>query len=115
MGGYRKWMTKIAATIAAPVDDPGEWVLRDNFSGRKSFGFFLCKKCRKRWTSAHSYPNYTQGCKTCKAKNLPALMWVNSFDSERRDRVFDESKKPHARHLCAACKAGVCDAEYDFF
>ena len=45
-----------------PVDSEGEWVHPHEFKGRKSFGYFLCLNCRKTWLSAHSFPNYQQGC-----------------------------------------------------
>lgn len=113
MGGgkFRKWIQKIADSLPAPVDEPGEWIMREDFKKRKSFGFFLCKECQNRWTSAHSYPRYKQDCKSCCKSNYPVLLWKNASKYHRSDRnEDDENKKPHRRDLCEACKAGACDA-----
>ena len=93
-----------------PVDTPGDWVERDAFSGRKSFGFFVCQ-CGKRWLSAHAFPNYTQGCKSCEDTCLPRYLWVNqhsSFEDYFEDDKDRDNKSPHDRERCEACAKGVC-------
>ena len=44
----------------APVDEPGRWVERQDFHGRKSFGVFSCPSCTKVWMSAHAFRDFTQ-------------------------------------------------------
>jgi hypothetical protein len=96
----------------APVPTPGHWVVREEFRGRKSFGFFLCD-CGKQWGSAHSFPDYTQGCQTCEDDCFPRWLWVNTV---RRDPITltQSSVSPHDRTRCAACHDGKCLAANDF-
>ena len=93
-----------------PVGEPGEWIPRLEFNGRKSFGAFECK-CRKIWVSAHAYKDYEQGCKGCEQKSLPKFMWVNVVRVRApRDVREVDPNKPHDTARCGACRAGVCDA-----
>jgi len=94
----------------APVDCAGEWVLREKFRGQKSFGFYSCG-CGRKWTTAHGYKEYSQGCKGCEATCLPYYMWQNDTNAERRERTSrDESDGPHDFERCEACRRGVCSA-----
>ena len=56
-------------------DAEGEWVPRESFEGKKSFGFFTCRRCRKDWTSAHAFAQFRQQCKACKSDEYPTLLW----------------------------------------
>jgi hypothetical protein len=93
-----------------PVESGGYWQERNEFSGSKSFGHFVCNACRKSsWISAHAYKHYKQACKRCNRFSLPALLWVNT--EYCRDEMSDLDvikKKPHRKRLCEACKKGVC-------
>lgn len=111
-----------AKDVRAPVDNKGYWVEREQFTGRKSFGYFVCLQCehkdRKRkakrknysWMSAHSFPQYMQGCKHCETKTLPTYMWVNTESPKQlqHDATSSEPSKPHDRSRCDACKVGKC-------
>mmetsp|Transcript_28124 Transcript_28124/g.74405 ORF Transcript_28124/g.74405 Transcript_28124/m.74405 type:complete len:176 (-) Transcript_28124:19-546(-) len=95
-----------------PVDTPGEWVLREDFEGRKSFGYFVCD-CGRFWTSAHAQTEYRQGCQGCEEESLPYFMWRN--DGGRRVRREDEPEnKPHDASRCEACRRGQCDRALPF-
>ena len=48
-----------AEAFDPPIDEPGHWVERNDFHGRKSFGAFKCR-CKKVWVSAHAFPIYKQ-------------------------------------------------------
>jgi len=95
--------------LSHPVDDDGEWVLRDDFTGRKSFGYFQCN-CAKEWQSAHAYKEFNQDCQSCETGSLPLFMWRNftrragyhEEESERSDLGHHDSER------CGACRAGVC-------
>lgn len=86
----------------------GSWVLREDFTGNKSFGFFTCPPCQKDWLSAHSFPDYHQQCKACKYRARPTFLWENDENDIDRDRKEEDAEKPHLSHLCQACKLGVC-------
>lgn len=94
----------------APFPDAdGEWVQPEEFSGKKSFGYFTCD-CSACWTSAHAYVQYRQECKTCNSSSHASLFWVNNFNNyDKQSNSQDEESKPHMRHLCEACRLGVCD------
>lgn len=95
-----------------PVPDlEGEWVEPSAFRGTKSFGFFMCPKCTNAptWYSAHTFPNFKQGCKVSNAETLPQFLWQNAEWSFRGDRhEGDKLKGPHQLERCEACRAGVC-------
>ena len=95
--------------LKPPVDSPGQWVLRKEFQGRKSFGAFQCVKCTKIWTSAHAYKNFKQGCQRCELEGLPVFMWVNKGKRDYYAVSDDEEKPPHDSERCEACRAGECD------
>ena len=91
----------------------GEWVLREDFPGTKSFGRFKCTKCGKKWTSAHAFKDFAQGCQSCETKSLPVCLWLNDDSVPHGDSSSDESDDdepdlPHDRGRCDACKAGRC-------
>lgn len=95
-----------------PVDTAGSWVNRDQFTGPKSFGFFQCSNCFKTWLSAHAFPKYKQGCKSCELESLPVLLWKNEgIDTRNRER-FEDEDKPHDHVRCEACRQGVCLRAY---
>ena len=95
----------------------GEWVKRKDFEGRKSFGKFQCKECGNRWSSAHAYPRFRQGCKKCDEESYPWLLWVNEEKPDTEEDAAYESApqtlragaSPHDSARCEACKQGVCD------
>ena len=90
----------------------GNWVLSKNFDGNKSFGSFSCFRCKKDWTSAHSFPGFKQGCKRCNREYYPRFLWENndysddSSDSDSNDYV--ESNGHHDSSRCQACRYGIC-------
>jgi len=90
----------------------GEWVERDDFMGEKSFGRFECGHCRKKWTSAHAFKDFSQGCNKCDTKCLPCCLWMNfeQGDSEDRDCYDndDNNRRPHDSSRCEACSRGRC-------
>lgn len=95
----------------APVDSPGYWLKREEFKENKSFGYFRCIPCKKNWMSAHSFPEFKQGCKNCNKEWLPNLLWVNLDTSDSKtDKPYDSSMdKPHDNLRCEACRIlGSC-------
>ena len=102
-----------------PIDElEGYWIKRQDFVGTKSFGVFICFKCRgergkpgKRWQSAHAFKQFAQGCQGCESLYRPWFMWVNTSERDQnRDGMDDEEDKPHDSGRCQACRAGVCTA-----
>lgn len=91
-----------------PVDGDGEWVHRENFTGNKSFGFFVCS-CGRSWTTAHCYKIYKQGCQGCEEESLAYYMWQNHGAQKRREDRDDIEEKPHDESRCEACRLGKCD------
>jgi hypothetical protein len=94
-----------------PVDTPGEWVPLEDFEGIKSFGFFVCDECGRTWRSAHTYPQFRQGCQGCETKAYATYMWENDPDAPRDPRgpaEEDEDAEPHDQDRCEACQAGIC-------
>jgi len=93
-----------------PVDSAGEWVLRERFRGKKSFGFYACP-CGRSWLTAHAQKEYRQGCQGCDTECFPHYMWLNDHPVERRERADrDEVDGPHDSARCEACRLGVCGA-----
>eukprot|EP00005_Dracoamoeba_jomungandri_P001095 CAMPEP_0174257416 /NCGR_PEP_ID=MMETSP0439-20130205/6549_1 /TAXON_ID=0 /ORGANISM="Stereomyxa ramosa, Strain Chinc5" /LENGTH=139 /DNA_ID=CAMNT_0015340489 /DNA_START=46 /DNA_END=466 /DNA_ORIENTATION=+ len=64
----------------------GRWVKRAKFLDEKSFGVFICHRCKKSWQSAHSFPDYKQGCKKCNSKFYPVYLWVNDKKKKAGDK-----------------------------
>jgi hypothetical protein len=88
----------------------GAWVKRRDFEGRKSFGIFMCHRCkRKTWRSAYAMKKFRQGCKKCNKQLLPKFMWENSATRENREKNM-QKKGPHDSRRCEACRLGVCDS-----
>lgn len=83
----------------------GEWVLCSEFQGIKSFGCFECG-CNNRWTSAHSFPVYVQGCRECEDESLPRYLWANAGEGGKQAH----EDKPHDTKRCGACRAGRCNS-----
>jgi hypothetical protein len=94
-----------------PVDDgAGEWVHRQDFTGQKSFGFFVCA-CRRQWTTAHAYTIYKQGCQGCNKESLPYYMWKNYGAPQRKEKTDRDDQPPHDKGRCEACRLGRCNFE----
>lgn len=108
--GQGKGKSREPRVPEAPVDSAGKWVLREEFLGKKSFGFFACR-CGRSWTTAHAQKEYRQGCQACDAECFPSYMWLNDPSVERRERADrDELDVPHDFERCEACRQGVCSA-----
>eukprot|EP00418_Pyrodinium_bahamense_P088737 CAMPEP_0179030016 /NCGR_PEP_ID=MMETSP0796-20121207/10352_1 /TAXON_ID=73915 /ORGANISM="Pyrodinium bahamense, Strain pbaha01" /LENGTH=200 /DNA_ID=CAMNT_0020726193 /DNA_START=86 /DNA_END=687 /DNA_ORIENTATION=- len=60
--------------VPLPLGSPGRWVLRDDFRGRKSFGFFNCN-CGNWWTTAHAQKWFMQTCQQCDEESYALYMW----------------------------------------
>lgn len=90
---------------AAPLAVPGRWVLRAQFPGNKSFGFYACSSCGRTWVSAHAWKKYTEGCKGCEQHSYPLYMWHNEGkrDPDRPVRKAD-AEKPHDQARCGKCR-----------
>jgi uncharacterized C2H2 Zn-finger protein len=95
----------------------GEWMAREDFPYDKSFGWFECGSCFKRWSSAHAYKEFEQGCQKCEIYWLPKFMWLNDDDRSSDTNDGDESSRedgPHDQARCEACKRGRCIAGKEF-
>jgi uncharacterized C2H2 Zn-finger protein len=92
-----------------PVDSAGYWVPREEFTGKKSFGYFQCESCFKTWISAHAFPSFKQGCKKCDTEDYPIFLWENMNKKQHDDLNYqrDEKDKPHDQNRCEACRCGV--------
>jgi hypothetical protein len=103
---------------SSPVDEPGEWVPLDEFTGHKSFGLFVCTDCRKTWRSAHAFKAFKQGCQRCNKESNAVLMWQNyghhcaSSDEEDDEDSSEANDGPHDKARCEAGRYGRCDACY---
>jgi hypothetical protein len=108
----------IALVLDSPVDSGGFWLLLALFQAElssrnptmnsfKSFGCFECPNCSNKWTSAHAFTDFKQGCKRCETKTLPKVMWLNTEKSTREKEPQADSK-PHYANRCEACKFGIC-------
>ncbi|KAL7633844.1 UNVERIFIED_CONTAM: hypothetical protein RMT77_015800 [Armadillidium vulgare] len=67
---------------------------------RRSFGWFRCAKCKKDWSSAYSWANTHQQCKTCLAEIYPYRQAKLKRSNEKKD-----DRPPHQVNLCGKCKA----------
>lgn len=95
--------------LPIPVETEGYWVKRNDFEREKSFGYFVCTKCKKNWLSAHSFKKYKQGCKGCEKKYYPQYLWYNVKNRERNPEFAGINKeKPHDKMRCEACHLGIC-------
>jgi hypothetical protein len=99
--------------IPAPPDEPpfegckGQWVLREQFEGTKSFGIFHCPKCQSTWFSAHAYADeFKQACKRCKTKTFATYLWENTERKIHHRENTTREDKPHHSDKCEACLAG---------
>jgi len=96
------------------VSDPpiegldGEWIKREAFQGRKSFGKYQCSSCRNKWSSAHAFKEYGQQCRNCKnrAYQKPIWMWMNH--GIKQEKPIEDTEKPHDIERCQACLRGKC-------
>ena len=88
----------------------GYWELRENCpTTLKSFAFYECTiTCRKRWSTAHGFQKFKQGCKKCNTEVFPKFMWINTGSHTSRDRNDTEESKPHDYERCEACQRGMC-------
>lgn len=87
------------------LEGKGNWVLRNDFQGKKSFGYYICKKCENNWFSAHAHKVFKQGCQSCEFYNHPIYMWENY---EKNQGKNTGTCGPHDRKRCEACSAGDC-------
>jgi hypothetical protein len=92
----------------------GKWVLRNDFNGNKSFSFFKCSNCNKRWMSSKGFKKYKQACKKCKVYVFPEYMWQNIYiniykNNRKNKKTLNDNNKPHMKKFCEACKKGVCE------
>ena len=94
----------------APYEDcVGEWVeAKDFLRDGKSFGYFGCSYCQKKWMSAHARKGFKQGCKDCDRFFYPIYLWKNDFSYNKKEKALEDNEKPHISYLCEACKKGVC-------
>ena len=84
----------------------GEWVLREDYNGVKSFAWYYCT-CGKKFMSAHGHKKFMQDCQACEKGLRPKFMWENARQN------FDRREAPsgHVHHdttRCEACRHGMC-------
>ena len=92
------------------LEGKGYWVLIEAFEGRKSFGCFRCGGCGNMWSSAHAFPNFKQGCKSCERESYPCCLWLNlpSDDDVGETRTVAVGGEQHDTARCEACRRGEC-------
>ena len=87
----------------------GFWVLLADFSEhcdrRKSFGCFSCHGCGNSWPSAHAFPQFMQGCKSCEAMSKPCCLWYNHPEAGK-DKMCTAvlAGEHHDQSRCEACR-----------
>ena len=62
------------------------------------FGKYLCKKCRKEWSSGHSWSNAWQQCNKCDSRIYP--FYQRQLESSKKD---DLKQRPHDSSRCQKC------------
>ena len=67
-------------------------------SSHRLFGKYLCKKCRKEWSSGHSWSNAWQQCKKCDSRIYP--FYQRELESSKKD---DLKQRPHDSSRCQKC------------
>ena len=98
-----------------PIDAPfpalegkGHWRESAKVTQHKSFGKFVCQRCKKSWRSAHAFnaPEFQQ-CKACSLKLPAKWRWQTTSQSERSYSPEDSSdrtdREPHEQALCSVC------------
>lgn len=65
----------------------------------KYFGHYQCD-CGQCWTSAHSWKNQTQDCKTC---HSPVLAYKQ--EALTKNQTEKNTSKPHEEGLCGKCRS----------
>mmetsp|Transcript_99263 Transcript_99263/g.285171 ORF Transcript_99263/g.285171 Transcript_99263/m.285171 type:complete len:265 (-) Transcript_99263:623-1417(-) len=101
----------------APVEGAGEWVPRDNFNGRRGFGYFHCP-CGRRWVTKHAFKEYRQGCQYCDSEVFAKYMWVSYETGVPREIIrrargatsgaTEVAERHHDFSRCEACRHGAC-------
>lgn len=89
----------------------GRWVDADLVDeNTKSFGFYFCYECNRRWKSAHSRVEFYQQCQKCETEVYPDFMWENdiSVKREKKKPVIEDNEVPHDSTRCQACAVGKC-------
>lgn len=78
------------------------------------FGYFECDNCKRDWTSAGSWKNTWQECKTCNTKNYPYEQHILNNNKRDLEDDSDEERRPHQSDLCQRCqKLGrICIPSY---
>eukprot|EP01130_Rhizamoeba_saxonica_P002091 TRINITY_DN11899_c0_g1_i1.p1 TRINITY_DN11899_c0_g1~~TRINITY_DN11899_c0_g1_i1.p1 ORF type:complete len:223 (+),score=28.03 TRINITY_DN11899_c0_g1_i1:85-753(+) len=102
--------------LPLPYEDClGSWIPREDFFGRKSFAFYKCNSCRKRWMSSRGFKDHRQACKNCERYVYPDFMWENEnyyhpdSSEESSNSFLEDNEIPHMSQYCEACRLGVCD------
>ncbi len=103
--GHKKRQSLQLASLDPPIPGiDGEWVLREEFDGSKSFGWFECRGCWRPWPSAHAWAKFNQRCQKCETEFLPKFMWVNfGARSEPEGESSETEDGPHDCDRCEAC------------
>lgn len=68
---------------------------------RRSFGEYMCPKCKRKWMSSNSWANMGQECKKCRINVFPHKQ--RPLEQPDHLDVSDQSKV-HPQHLCEKCK-----------
>lgn len=67
----------------------------------------------RRWSSAHAYKQFKQGCQNCETECLPVCLWQNYGSGGSDDEEVDPDRPPHDSSRCQACRLGVCDRMHE--
>ena len=75
----------------------------------KRFGYFQCKRCNRKWQSAHTWKDYSQDCKKCGSAVVPYRQELLVPSENGIDK-----NKVHPMELCEKClELGYpCTEEY---
>jgi len=67
----------------------------------RCYGEYVCRKCKRRWTSGNSWANVGQYCRKCEVKVYPHQQrpCAKNFVLELGGKVL-----VHPQHLCEKCK-----------
>ncbi|RUS23475.1 hypothetical protein BC938DRAFT_475093 [Jimgerdemannia flammicorona] len=93
------------------------------------YGLWACGKCKKTWSSAHTYVSlekyknqvpaaelkkdwdyFTQKCKKCpkgdSVGHITEYKHLREKESDSEEEVEPDTKRPHISSLCEKCKQG---------
>ncbi|KAJ1472594.1 hypothetical protein T484DRAFT_1839682 [Baffinella frigidus] len=109
-----RWFEMPTSAPFPALEGKGHWLLSAEVTQHKSFGKFVCQRCKTSWRSAHAFGGKEfQQCKACKLKLPAKWRWQTTAQGEDRPRSSSEDRssssedrtdrEPHQQALCSVC------------